>query len=123
MTEDQVREKLESMQIAISQEQARLQLLKDRAALGKPTLILEPKVATPEVELQELKRKYEKLKSIVVAALISLDVLLKFGMPVILYFWPLTQNNLLQSIGLAVYVILLTIISKTITKIKTPDHA
>lgn len=110
MNEDQAREKIEEMQ-----------------RLNSNPLIFNlkrPKMAatTTEQKLAELQEKYEKLKKIMVNCLIAIDVLLKFGTPVALFFWAVPQNNLMQSIGLACYVILLTIISKTITRIKTHDQ-
>ena len=64
-----------------------------------------------------LKRKFESLKRIIINSLIALDWTFKVGTPVALFFWPIPQDHLIQSIGLAIYVILLTIISKTITKV------
>lgn len=68
--------------------------------------------------LEELRRRYNRLKTIIVNALVSIDVLLKVGVPFALWKWAIPQDGWMQGIGLASYVILLTIISKTITKVK-----
>jgi len=104
MNEDEAREKIEEMQ---------------RRNSG--IKLIGGKKMANEMTFTELKQKYEKLKQIIVNALISLDWLLKVGIPVTLWFWAVPQDNWMQSIGLASYVILLTIISKTITKVKTQE--
>ena len=72
-------------------------------------------------EYERLKEKYQSLKKIIVNALIGLDWTIKVGSPVGLWFWPMAQDHVLQSIGIAGYIIILTIISKTITKVKTHE--
>jgi len=102
MNENDAREKIEEMQ--------RLNSLKPkRSAMAEQT---------PEQQLQDFKRKYEKLKTIIINSLVALDLTLKIGLPLGLFFWPIPKDNWIQAIGLGVYIILLTIISKTITKVK-----
>ncbi len=94
----------------------RMQLLNE----GK-ILTLAPSKPMAEQNYAKLKAKYERLKKIIINSLIALDILFKFGSPVALYFWAMPQNGLMQGISLATYVIVLTIISKTITRVKTHD--
>lgn len=108
---DEAREKIEAMQRANPGKGLVLTLTPKKA----------PMAATVEQQLQELKYKYERLKRIISNALVTLDILLKFGTPVALWFWPLPQDHWIQSIVLGSFLILLTIISKTITKVKTQD--
>jgi len=109
--QDRAREHIEKMQ-ALSMEK------KD------PILSLVDPMAEESVskrEYERLKEKYQNLKRIIVNALIGLDWTIKVGSPVALWFWPMPQDHLMQSIGIAAYIIILTIISKTITKVKTHE--
>lgn len=83
-------------------------------------------VQTPEQENRDLQSKIsrlkihlENLKSIVVGALVTVDWTLKIGLAVALWFFPIIQDRFIQSIGIAVYVILLTVVSKAIIKAKS----
>ena len=107
--QDKAREHIEEMQ---------------RINMGRTTLSLVDPMAEDTVskrDYEKLKERYQNLKRIIVNALIGLDWTIKVGSPVALWFWPLAQDHVLQSIGIAGYIIILTIISKTITKVKTHE--
>lgn len=81
---------------------------------------------SPEMEnidlrgkVTKLKQHLENLKSIVVGALITVDWTLKIGLALALFFFPVIQDRYIQSIGIAIYVILLTVVSKSIIKAKS----
>lgn len=109
--EDQAREKIEAMQ-RLNADKALILTLK------RPSMVEK----TVEQQLQELKRKYQRLKTIIVNALVALDIILKCGLPFALWVWPLPKDNWMQAIALGSFVLVITIISKTITRIKTHDQ-
>jgi len=81
---------------------------------------------SPEMENIDLRGKVNKLKdhldnlkSIVVGALVTVDWTLKVGLAVALWFFPVIQDRFIQAVGISVYVILLTVVSKAIIKAKS----
>lgn len=70
-------------------------------------------------KISSLKSKLEDLKKIITNSLIGIDWTLKLGMAVALWFFPIPQDRLIQSIGVLCYVCLLTLVSKTIVKLKS----
>ena len=70
-------------------------------------------------KVNKLKNHLEDLKGIVVNSLITVDWILKVGLAVGLWFFPVVQDRFIQAVGLAVYVLLLTVVSKAIIKAKS----
>jgi len=70
-------------------------------------------------ENQQLRRKFDGLMEAVSNSLITIDWAFKIGLPLGLLFFPLVQDRWYQAIGVFVYVILLTLISKAIIKVKS----
>jgi len=70
-------------------------------------------------ENRQLRRKFDGLMEVVSNSLITIDWVFKLGLPLGLFFFPLVQDRWYQSIGVFGYVLLLTLISKAIIKVKS----
>lgn len=77
---------------------------------------------TPDEQLasenRELKTTLEEVRNIVFGSLVSLDVAIKFGALVGVWFFPLPQDRVAQAIAMGSYAILVTLISKGLVKIR-----
>ena len=70
-------------------------------------------------ENRQLRRKFDGLMEVVSNSLITIDWVLKLGLPLGLWFFPVIQSGLIQALGIFGFVILLTLISKAIIKVKS----
>lgn len=74
------------------------------------------------IEKLKLESKLERLYDVVQNALITLDVAIKLGAIVGVWFFPLPTERWPQAIAMAAYAALVTIISKGLNKMKEIKH-